>query len=403
MVIITSYKRFENETDEELIYRICEDKDQVGSWQDVANIINELTGNDYGESTYRKKYQAFKKMLDANQSKFVDSDAQLKEIQLAQRELEKERKKIQSEKLEYSKWLRENARDELITEKICEAISTLPTMEKPNYIEPVHNNKSYLLALGDAHFGIEYEIKDLFGNVINAYSPDIFYRRMEDLLCQTLEVVKKENITELNVWELGDGIQGIIRLNSQLMKLRYGIIDSTVKYATYLSNWLSVLSNHVRVKFQIVEDSNHNQLRICDAPKNSFSDENMSKVMLSIIKERLKDNENFALVENPTGMNYSVLSTYQVLGYHGESKNYSNAVKDFSTALGTPLDYVIGAHIHHDKSEGNGISSAVLSIPSICGTDPYGMTLNKVSNAGATLFTFELGKGKVAENNFILN
>ena len=29
-----------------------------------------------------KKYQAFKKMLNANQSKFVDSDAQLKEIEI---------------------------------------------------------------------------------------------------------------------------------------------------------------------------------------------------------------------------------------------------------------------------------------------------------------------------------
>lgn len=102
MITITSYKRFENETDEELIYRICEDKDQIGSWQNVANIINELTGNDYGESTYRKKYQAFKKMLEANQSRFVDTDTQLREIQLAQRELEKERKKLQTEKLEYN-------------------------------------------------------------------------------------------------------------------------------------------------------------------------------------------------------------------------------------------------------------------------------------------------------------
>lgn len=88
--VITTYKRFENETDEELIYRICEDKDQIGSWQNVANIINELTSNDYGESTYRKKYQAFKKMLNANQSKFVDSDAQLKEIEIQKRELQKE-------------------------------------------------------------------------------------------------------------------------------------------------------------------------------------------------------------------------------------------------------------------------------------------------------------------------
>ena len=85
MIVITSYKRFENESDEELILRICDDKEQIGSWQDVANVINELTGNDFGESTYRKKYQAFKKMLNANQSKFVDSDTQLKEIEIQKR------------------------------------------------------------------------------------------------------------------------------------------------------------------------------------------------------------------------------------------------------------------------------------------------------------------------------
>ena len=403
MIIITSYKRFEGETDEELIYRITGEKDQIGSWQDVADILNELLGTEYTESKFRKQRQAFDKMLNANRSKFVDSDAQLEEIQLQKRELEKERKKLQTEKIEYNRWLREEARDELITEKICDAIISLPSLEIPKYIEPVHNNKNYLFAFGDAHFGIEYQIKDLFGNIINEYSPEIFYDRMNNLLSQLIETIHKEDIKELDVWELGDGIQGILRLNSQLMKLRYGIINSTIKYSIYLSNWLSVLTEHTRVKFQMVEDSNHNQLRICSAPKNAFTEENMSRVMSCIIKERLKDNPNFVFIDNPTGMNYSLMATYQVLGCHGEVKNYANAVKDFSTALGTPLDYVIGAHIHHNKSEGNGISSAVLSIPSICGTDPYGMSLNKVSNAGATLFTFELGKGKVAENNYILD
>ena len=62
MITITSYKRFDDETDEELIYRICKDKDKIGSWQNVADVINELTGNDYGESTYRKNW-----WLDANE------------------------------------------------------------------------------------------------------------------------------------------------------------------------------------------------------------------------------------------------------------------------------------------------------------------------------------------------
>ena len=57
------YKRYEGESEEELIYRICEDKDQIGTWSDVADILNDLLNVNYSESTYRKKYSAFQKML----------------------------------------------------------------------------------------------------------------------------------------------------------------------------------------------------------------------------------------------------------------------------------------------------------------------------------------------------
>ena len=33
------YNRYDMETDEELIYRICSNKDKIGSWQDVADIL----------------------------------------------------------------------------------------------------------------------------------------------------------------------------------------------------------------------------------------------------------------------------------------------------------------------------------------------------------------------------
>ena len=75
-------------------------------------------------------------MLNANQSKFTDSDEQLKELEFQKRELNKAKVKLQTEKLEYNRWLREEARDELITEKICNAIAALTPMDIPTYIEP---------------------------------------------------------------------------------------------------------------------------------------------------------------------------------------------------------------------------------------------------------------------------
>ena len=391
------------ETDDQLIYRVTKDKDIIGSWNDVADVLNQLLGTHYGESKFRKDKATFDRMLNANRDMFVDSDKQLQDIRIAQRELEKTRKKIQTEKLEYSKWLREDARAEMITEKICNAVRELKTLDIPEYIPPIHDNKSYLLCLADAHYGIEFEIKDLFGNIINEYSPEIFETRMWNLLNKVVQIVNKEHITELNVWELGDGLQGVLRLNSQLMKLRYGIIDSSILYANFLANWLNELSKYVRIKFQMVIDSNHNQLRICGAPKNAFVDENMSKSMLVLIKERLKDNKNIVILENPTGMDYSVLSTYAVLGIHGEVPNIKTAIDEYARAYQTHFDYLIGAHCHHKMNVEVGIDAECLTVRSIIGVDPYGMSLRKTSNPGASLFEFELGQGLTTQHSIKLN
>ena len=57
------YKRYEGETEDELIYRICSQKEQIGTWKEVRDILNNLLNYSYNESTYRKKYQYFNKLL----------------------------------------------------------------------------------------------------------------------------------------------------------------------------------------------------------------------------------------------------------------------------------------------------------------------------------------------------
>lgn len=79
-IIVHNYKRFDGESDDELILRICNEKENIGTWNDVATVLNSLLNCDYTESAYRKKVQYFKKVLDANQSKFSDGAAQLKEL-----------------------------------------------------------------------------------------------------------------------------------------------------------------------------------------------------------------------------------------------------------------------------------------------------------------------------------
>jgi len=315
--------------------------------------------------------------------------------------LQKERYKFQTEKLENNRWLRENARDELISEKIVDSIDNLEPLNIPEVLPIIYTNREYNLLFGDEHYGTEFEIRGLFNEVINAYSPEIFEKRMWDLFNNVIEIIHKENITKLNIFSMGDFSDGVLRVG-QLIKLRYGIIEGTVKYADFICNWLNELTKHVNVEFQMVS-GNHTELRMLGQPKGTFKNENMSMVVSNMIKTRLADNLNFHMTENPTGLIFAQLCNMNVLGIHGEVKDMERAIKDFSSTYKTQIDVLIAGHLHHSKSESVGINSDVINVPSIIGLDDYSLSLNKSSNAGATLVIYEEGKGKIQEYNIKLD
>ena len=405
--MMNELKKLENENFHQYIWRVDElvQSGKYKNWKEIVSLVNkELFGDDESqyrdESAYRKPPKYARDFYEAGVFG-NNEDEYFKKLQLEKRELEKAKVKLQTEKLEYSRWLREEARDELITEKICEAVLSLNPLEIPQHIEPCHNSRAYALMFGDEHYGVEYELKGLFGDILNAYSPEIFEKRMWDLFNQTIEIIQNENIDTLNVFSMGDFSDGILRV-SQLMKLRYGVVDGTIKYADFISNWLNELTKYVRVNYQST-NGNHTELRMLGAPKGTFTEDNMGKVVSEFIKARLKDNPNFTYIENPTGYIYAELAGCPVLGIHGEVKNMANAIKEFSSIYGVHIQYLLAGHLHHNKVEEVGVNQEVINIGSIIGIDDYSLFFRKTANASAKLLVFEQTKGKVCEYTLKLN
>lgn len=408
---MVNLKKEDNENTNEYIWRMCDYKDKGLldlNWEQVGELINkELFGSDEElyrtSSAYRKPYQYAKDFYDDVFKKRMysyDNEA-IKKMDDLKRDIQKERIKLNTTRVEYNKWLRENARDELIVEEICKSISNLSPLEKPAYIQNKYSTKEYCLVFGDEHYGTEFELTDLLGNIINSYSPEIFEKRMWDLFYQVIDIIKKEDINTLNVYSMGDFSDGCLRV-SQLMKLRYGVIDGTIKYANFISNWLNELTKYVRIRFQMT-DGNHTELRMLGQPKGTFVEDNMGKIVKEFIKIRLEDNNNFTFIENPTGYIYDNLAGNIILGIHGETRSLEKTLKDLSAIYNTQIKYLFAGHLHHSKLEEIGINSEVINIPSIIGVDPYALSLNKVSNASAKLFIFEEGKGRTCEYTFKLN
>lgn len=402
-------KKRADENEAQYIFRLGQLKDSgtiTDTWESINPIINRELGieeeNWRDVSSFRKRYRNYLDAYEQIFSKEQFSTDQASEYVNQKRELQKLKAQIQTEKLEYNRWLREEARDELIAEHICSAIRELPVLDIPIPIQPKCADRAGVLLLADAHYGVDLKISGLFGEIINEYSPEIFESRMWDLLNQVIYICNKEGFSSLNVYDLGDEVDGLLRV-SQLWKLRYGVIESTIRYGRFITEWLNELTHHVRVKYQMVSDSNHCQLRLLSQPKNTFKDENMSYIIQDKIMDRLGDNPNFEFVKNPTGYIYDCnVAGYSVLGFHGECKNLEQTIKNFSRTYGTHIDFLVSGHNHHQLSSNVGIESDIIGAPSLIGVDDYALSLHKTSDPGATLFILEEHKGKVIEYNIKL-
>ena len=340
MFVITSYKRFDGETEEELILRICENKEQIGSWEDVAAVINKLTGNDFGESTYRKKFQSFKKMLEANQAKFVDSSEQLEEIRLAQRELERSKIQFRDERRSWQKQNFIDARAEQKLDKLEEELRSLGKInfEKHNKTH-VSSDNDILLILSDLHIGQTFET--FFGK----YNTDIARNRLQQLLDEVLSIQKTHNSEKCYVSLQGDLISGNIHKSIQVTN-RENVIEQ-IKIATELiSSFCYELSKHFRVVFMTNASGNHTRI---DKKDDALHDERLDDLIGWAVELSLKHINNFHVLKRniDTGIVDICIRNKTYIGVHGDFDQFNKSgVQNLCMALGFVPYAITYGHMH---------------------------------------------------------
>lgn len=397
-----------DESELQYIWRLCSEKDTGVidlTWEELAEVFNKSFAKEKGrvltESAYRKKYQQAKAFYDGVFSKMISNEYS-DEIESRRRELQKERYKLQTEKLEYNRWLRENARDELFEEKVVQSIANnVRNLPSPAPIKVTRNKRSGALCLADSHFGKVFKIHGLFGEVLNAYSPEVFYSRMEQIFAETLSTIEREGFSEIRVYNLGDSVEGFIR-NSQIWSLQWGVIDSATIYGNFMGDWLKRLSEKVYIHY-FQTDGNHDELRLLDGKKGQHLCESAGKIVKNCIILKNENNPNFKYVENKTGLIFDNICGFNILGIHGEVRSLSNAISEYNNIYDTKISYLIGGHKHHNEFVGCGVRKGCIGVGSIIGSDDFSMLIRKCADATASLIVFEEEKGKVAEYTYVLN
>lgn len=397
-----SIKRFADEDENQYIYRVCQMKEAIGTWQDVADILNSELGHNYDESAYRKKYAAFDLLYNANIKNFTDAESFEKLRQLKD-ELREERYKIQALNLASTRELRQKSRVDLFCEQIAEKVKSVSY--EPLETEGIEINEEddeYVLTIADIHYGANFK------TATNEYSREEAERRLSELLGYVSFYVSLHDIPVLNVVCLGDTIQGILRYTD--LKLNEApVVDCVVEVANLIGRFLDGLSKFCCVNYYHVPTANHSQTRPLGSKASEIATEDMEKIVVAIIQSYLKNNERVRVFSN-TGNDRIA---FQVAGFncvatHGHTiKDVDKCVKDLSAKDRIFYDYVFIGHYH-----GGGIIPAgedgchnleVLACPSIVGTDPYADSLLAGSKSAAKLFRFNKVNGHVGEEIFILN
>lgn len=409
-------KRYDGESEEQLILRVCKMKEDIGTWNDIKNILNELLGYDYDESRYRKQYQSFEKIMSANEKELTNFEDYKKEVEQLKFELLTERKKLQRINREYHENARLKADNDLYIEMCKEAIDRQkPIRIVPTTIKKRKISNCGLLIISDSHYGKEILLKGLDGEVINQYSPEIYKSRMWKLMSDFENDFLDNPVDKIVVDDLGDCIEGILRLGESIQKLRTGVTDSIEEYAQFMATWLCELWNRLQVPIEYnLIGGNHDIIRILQQ-KVAFGDENVAKNILSNIDLRIENAKLKAQlnggridieVKPYSDIVYNTFFGYNVFAYHGESKNMKDDIEFFENYYNIDIDLLIGGHLHSSESKSIGFGyfgdREIMRVPSIVGVDSYAKRIKKCSRAGIKYIIFD-EDGRNWEKVYYLN
>jgi hypothetical protein len=390
-------KKVESESIRDFKIRICTNKELYDlTWEDIKDLINKQTGDNFGESTYRKWWKAFQDGIDFGKKSAIDTDV-LSEFELKKIEAETAVKKVQSVKVEYNKILRENARTELMWDIVKQSIEKYPT---PDFqIDNFYSEQSDrvgVLSFADIHYG------KYFNSINNEYSEELAKQSMEELLYETLNIVNQQQFDHIHIINGADSIEGMSLRVSQLQSISMGFIDQTIKFSKFIAAWLNELSKYVKITYHHVPASNHSQIRPFNSSRSEFVSEDLEKVIMNYVHDVLEYNPNVDVPLYESDIVKLDILDYKVWALHGHQlKGRKNAIRDLSLLHREFIDYLYVAHFHHAGSltVGEGLTNDIemIQIPSVMGTDEYSDSLMTGAKAGALFSVFERGKGRTIE------
>lgn len=361
------YKRHENEGVLEYEYRICGCKDQIGTWQDVADLLNEQLNQEYTESKYRKQYQEMSKIVTIKPQITCDESELLEEIKEQRRLLEKAKIQMRDERNEVSRLYRENARRESFSDMIKRCIEGYEPAGFTCFRFDASNSDTteMIVPISDLHFGVN------INNMYNTYNKDIASDRLSRYLGKVLEIARRHNTENVSVVLLGDQISGLIHTSLRLEN-NENVIKQTMDAAELISNYIYTMSPHFKRVAVYSVSGNHSRLQ----PEKALNQkgEDLDKFIPFYVKAKLQNCDNVTVYDNTIDESIASFVCKNMLVYavHGDRDSIGNVVQKLTMMTGSKPDIVYMGHLHTNQYM-TVYDTKVIQSGCISGSDSYCM------------------------------
>ena len=370
-------------------------------WSEIRDILGESCSSDHLRKTSYgiREYQDF---LDESKEESITDPEVLNKLEMKRIELQEERKKIQTIRVDYNKLIREKSRKDLIHEHIKDSIERLPIPDfniLPSKIE--NGYREAVVSFGDVHWG------KIFESEHNEYSPEIFENRMHELASNIIHYLG-DDFDHIHIINMADSIEGMSLRISQLQTLKVGFIDQTISFAKFYAKWLNELSKYFKITLHHIPSSNHSEIRPFSSKRGEFPAEDLEKVIIHYVHDILDNNPRVDIPIYTKGIVDVKIAGYNVVMAHGHQlRANKNIIRDLSAHKRVFYDYLYIGHYHHASNitvnEGLTNNVEIIQIPSVMGADEYSDVLLTGAKAGFNISIFVEGKGRPTEHDPILN
>ena len=353
------------------IVKLCDLKNSKNNHVHYDTLRKVMQPSEFGA------YAIYKYMLD----NAIESDEILNQMEQKQLEIKKETQKLRDLRSGQNEVIRNQSRKESILEEVREYTSNLIPVIPPKTREIARGNISAILGIADAHYGEELSIEGLKGDIINLYNPEIFEERMWELFNEYVDLIKFEKISKIKFFDLSDSVVGMLRI-SGLQHIKYGLVESSIKYAHFMAAWLNALSKYVDIDYYSCL-GNHCETRPFASRSSDFAKENMQYVIDDIIKTELSKNKSVK-INDVKALQYVECDDIKILATHGqEEKNLVDSVLRYKEIYDVKFDLMISGHLHNSKQETASLHTKIIQFPSIMGSNVYSMKLKRTAKAEA--------------------